>query len=205
MKLEKKYMYPLIIAIIVYVLLSLKTYAKYTYKFELNSYELIRDNSEIKYQLEISDYEKKYINKDVLLKIIFNKEIEPIDNFIISEDRKCLSKIVTENENRNIKVNDLSGNSIMIHYDIKNIDKIPPEIIGIENGKKYKEIRNIEYRDNIGIRSIILKKYDDKSKQYKSESISENNIKNIIEEGLYKIEAIDFAGNRKEIEFRIEQ
>lgn len=202
--------YIMIFSIIFVFILSKNIYAKYKYIFKLDCYELTRDSSEIEYQLEISDSNKEYTNNDVLIKIIANKEIEPVENFEISEDRRILTRLITENESKKIILNDLSGNSILVEYNVLNIDKIPPEIIGIQDGGIYSEVKNITYKDNIGIRSIVLNKYDDlkrihKITTYDTEVVNENNMKNIIDEGCYNFIVTDFAGNKTECKIIIKK
>ena len=159
-------------------------------------------------QLEISDSNKEYSNNDVLIKITTNKEIEPLESFEISEDRKILSRVVTENESNIINLKDLSGNSVLVKYNITNIDKISPEIIGIEDGKIYSDVKNIEYKDNIGIRSVYLNKYDELENRYKKiiydiNELNNNSINNLTQEGSYKIVVIDLAGNKTECRIKI--
>ena len=198
----------IIFSIIFVFILGKNIYAKYKYIFELDCYELVRDNSEIEYQLEISDSNKEYTNNDVLIKITTNKEIEPLESFEISEDRKILTRLITENESKKITLNDLSGNSVLVEYNITNIDKIPPEIIGIQDGGIYDEVKNITFNDNIGIRSIVLNKYEDFEKRHKitiydTKAVNENNMKSIIEEGNYIFIVTDFAGNKTEYKIKI--
>ena len=148
-----------ILIMIVIMILEINIYAKYNYKYTLNAFSLNRDSSEIIYEITTSDSDKKYTNKDVLLEINLNKPVETIDGFGISEDRKTLSKTISQNENDTITVEDISGNKKDITYNINNIDKISPEIIGIEDGKTYKTNKNIQYSDNIGIDDIFVDKY----------------------------------------------
>lgn len=149
------------IMINIILILSLEVLAKYNYKFTLNAYKLNRDASEITYTLKRSESDKEYTNQDVILTINLNKPIYAIDGFTISEDRKILTKTITENEKNTITVEDVSGNKKDIFYEINNIDKIPPEIIGIENGKTYTSNVTLDYKDNIGIKDIVIDKYSD--------------------------------------------
>lgn len=149
------------IMINIILILSLEVLAKYNYKFTLNAYKLNRDASEITYTLKRSESDKEYTNQDVILTINLNKPIYVIDGFTISEDRKILTKTITENEKNTITVEDVSGNKKDIFYEINNIDKIPPEIIGIENGKTYTSNVTLDYKDNIGIKDIVIDKYSD--------------------------------------------
>ena len=140
---------------------SMECLAKYNYSFTLNAYKLSRDSSEITYILSRTESDKEYTNKDVTLTIDFNKPIYQIDGFTISEDRKKLTKIIKENEKNIITVEDISGNQKDVSYEINNIDKIPPEIIGVDNGKTYTSNVTLDYKDNIGIKDIVIDKYSD--------------------------------------------
>lgn len=148
-----------ILIVITLMILQTTIYGKYNYKYTLNAFSLNRDCSEIIYEITKSESDKKYTNKDVLLEINLNKPVEAIDGFCISEDRKKLSKTISQNENDTIIVEDISGNKKDITYNIDNIDKIPPEIIGIEDGKTYKTNKIIQYRDNVGIENIFVDEY----------------------------------------------
>ena len=62
-----------------------------------------------------------------------DEEIEQSSGFVLSEDKKSLSKMVYVNESDKVLVKDLSGNYSEIEYNVNNIDKEPPQIIGCEN------------------------------------------------------------------------
>lgn len=140
---------------------SMECFAKYNYNFTLNAYRLTRDASEITYVLSRTENDKEYTNKDVVLTIDFNKPIYEIDGFTISENRKRLTKVISENEKNTITVEDVSGNKKDVTYEINNIDKIPPEIIGVDNGKTYTSNVTLDYKDNVGIKDIVIDKYSD--------------------------------------------
>lgn len=152
------------ILIIVYIILFFcenSVFAKYNYTYKLKAYSLSRDNSEIEYTINQS--EKEYTNNDVLLTINLNKEVENIDGFSISEDKRKISKIVKENETNTIMLEDFSGNQKEISYTINNIDKEPPQIIGVENNTTYNTEVKINYMDNVGIKDIFVDKYSNLS------------------------------------------
>lgn len=149
----------ILICIIINLIFSRNLYAKYNYKYNINAFSLARDNSEIIYNIIRTGDESEYTNKDVLLNINFNKEIENVDGFEISEDKKTLTKLIKENETDTITVEDVSGNKKEVYYNINNIDKIPPEILGIDNGKIYNSNVEIDYKDNVKIKEIFVDKY----------------------------------------------
>ncbi len=149
------------IMINIILMFSIECFAKYNYNFTLNAYKLSRDSSEITYVISRTESDREYTNQDVVLTIDFNKPVYPIDGFTISEDRKQLTKKISENEKSTITVEDISGNKKDVPYEINNIDKIPPEIIGVENGKTYTSNVSLDYKDNIGIKDIVVDKYSD--------------------------------------------
>ncbi len=155
----KKIIKVISIILTVILILTVNTYAKYNYNFNIKAFSLIRDNSEITYKISRTENEKEYTNKDVTLTIDLNKPIESIDEFNISEDGMRLTKLITENESKTITVEDVSGNKKEITYNINNIDKIPPQIIGVDDGETYYTSKTINYEDNIGIDNIFVDKY----------------------------------------------
>lgn len=148
-----------LVIIILIISLSADVYAKYNYTYNFRAFSLSRDNSEITYNIIKTGESNQYTNKDILLTIDLNKSVEPIEGFSISEDGKRLTRLISENENKTIVVQDVSGNKKEIAYNIDNIDKIPPEIIGVENGAIYNPNKSISYRDNVGIKDIYIDKY----------------------------------------------
>lgn len=156
---KTRYVKILFMIIIIVMSLKLEVCAKYNYSYTLNAYSLRRDSSEILYEMTRTEEEKEYTNQDVLLTINFNKPIYEIDGFTISEDGRTLTKTIAENETNTIIAKDISGNYKEIAYEINNIDKIPPEILGIEDNKTYNTDVVLNYQDNIGIKEINVDKY----------------------------------------------
>lgn len=144
---------------IIIFLLSNYTYARYNYNIILDAFSLNRDNSEIVYEIEKGVQDDVYTNKDVILKIIANKEIEEIQGFSRDQTRTILTKTITENKEESIVLEDLSGNKKEITYKIENIDKEPPQILGIEDGEIYTKEMSLDYSDNIGISDIKIDRY----------------------------------------------
>ncbi len=67
-------------------------------------------------------------NKNVTVKIILNKEIQEIEGWTLSEDKRTLTKEYTENSDKNVKLQDLVGNEREIKISVQNIDKLAPNI-----------------------------------------------------------------------------
>lgn len=148
---------------IIILTISINTYAKYNYQYNLKAFSLTRDNSDIIYSISRTENETEYTNKDVMLTINLNKSVENVDGFEISNDGKTLTRLIEENEMNTIIVEDISGNKKEISYNINNIDKIPPEIIGVEDGETYNTNKEINYMDNVGIKDIFIDKYSNLS------------------------------------------
>ena len=175
----------MIISILVLLIFNYNVYARYNYIFEIEAFSLERDSSEISYVVKKSSSE--YTNDDVVLEIETNKPIKPIEGFTMSEDNKKIQKTFSENEKRKIVLKDNSGNKKEIEYEVDNIDKIPPTIEGIEDGKTYTNNLQPIYNDNIGIKNIQIDKYGTSLKlncyteyydtsQYKGIDVDKNNI-----------------------------
>lgn len=83
---------------------------------------------------EKPQYEVKYsttlsTNEDVIVTITANEEIQSIEGWTLSEDKKVLTKKYTENTEEEIIIKDIVGNSASkTIIKINNIDKIKPEI-----------------------------------------------------------------------------
>ncbi len=145
--------------LVILLILSNSIYAKYNYNYVFEAFSLNRDISEIVYKIEKDVPDGTYTNKDVTLRIVANKKIEEVEGFNLDESGMTLSKVFSENETNKIVLNDLSGNQKEISYEINNIDKVPPEIIGIEDGITYNTKKDIEYKDNVGIYEIKAERY----------------------------------------------
>lgn len=156
-----------ILIMIFSVILTHNTYAKYRYDFDETIIQLTRDANppicHVTYSIE------EWTNQNVMITITANKEIEQVSGFVLSEDKKVLTKEVSENETNLIKVRDFSGNETEVEYEVSNIDKEPPQIIGCENGGIYKKPLVLDYKDNVEVKEIRADKYAEKlTIEYKS-------------------------------------
>ena len=78
---------------------------------------------------EISYNTVELTNENVEVTITANEEIQEINGWIISPDRKKLVKEYEDNiDKEKITISDLAGNSAEKEITITNIDKIPPEL-----------------------------------------------------------------------------
>ena len=65
-------------------------------------------------------------NQDVTATITANKEINPVDGWTLSSDKKTLTKTFPENVSGQVTISDSIGNSANITVQISNIDKVAP-------------------------------------------------------------------------------
>ena len=70
---------------------------------------------------------KELTLNDVTVTIEANEELQEIEGWQLSDDKKHLSKTYTKNDEENITIYDLAGNSIVETIKIENIDKDKPE------------------------------------------------------------------------------
>ena len=134
-------------------------------------------------------------NQNVTVTIEANEEIQGITGWTLSNDKKTLTKTYQSNIEETIQVKDLAGNTVDKDISIKNIDKTKPEIAGVENANNYNDSVIITVTDtNPG--TLLLEKDEEKVEGY-------TNGKEIIEEGTYKLTAVDKLGNTTIVNFTI--
>ena len=84
------------------------------------------DKEEPEYVVSYS--EKALTNKDILVTIRSNKEIEKLDGWELSENKKEITKIYKENSNDTLKIKSVNGFEKQVNVVVNNIDKIAPKI-----------------------------------------------------------------------------
>ena len=99
-------------------------------------------------------------NENVMVTLNCNKEVEQVSGFKLLEDRKTLTKELTENKGEKVRIRDLSGNEIEVEYQVNWIDKQVPQIIGCENGGIYEGPLKLEFYDNQQIQEIKIDRYE---------------------------------------------
>ncbi len=184
--------------------------AKY-FKYELKAFEISMDKRDLEYEVcVISETDNKYTNKDVTIKINCNKEVKALQGFELSNDKTILTKKYQENTVEELELEDYYNNRKKVKIAITNIDKVLPEIVGIEEGNVYNKGLKLIYKDNIGVKNIIIENtfikntytvdFDVENKIIDDQVLIVNN--NSINpyylniEGNYKITVTDFAGNK---------
>ena len=84
------------------------------------------DKEEPEYVVSYS--EKSLTNKDILVTIRSNKEIEKLDGWELSENKKEITKIYKENSNDTLEIKSVNGFEKQVNVIINNIDKTTPKI-----------------------------------------------------------------------------
>ena len=153
---KKKLLLSIIIMSIFYMIIQFSL-AKYNYKISVDAFEFTRDTSLPIASVSYST--KEPTNNPVTITIKVDKDILGVEGFVWNEENKTLTKTVKENEENKLILEDLSGNKTEISYKVDWIDKINPEILGIENGKTYNAPVDILYKDNVGIKSVEVQNY----------------------------------------------
>lgn len=136
------------------------TYAKYKYDFERTIIKLSRDdNNPI---CDVSYSTDNWTNEDVKIIIKSNKKLEQVSGFSLSKDKKKLTKCIDKNESAVIKIKDLSGNITDVEYNVENIDKEPPKIIGCKNNDVLVAPIELKCIDNCELKEFYIDKYSEK-------------------------------------------
>ena len=132
--------------------------------------------------------------EDVIVTLTANEPIKQIEGWEKQNDT-TYTKTYSKNGKYQVEIEDLAGNKTSISYEVKRIDRIAPEIIGIEEGAYYnKEVSYTIKEQSISQIIIDGKIYNEK-----------NAPKVISKEGRHTIKVIDKAGNEsKEISFMID-
>lgn len=138
--------------------------------------------------------EQQIIDGKVKVTITADEEMQEIAGWTIAENKLSMTKVYEESANEKIEVKDLLGNETELNI-VVNIDKIPPEITGVEEGKIY-DIPVIPIITDDNLDTIELLKDDIKMEGFKSGS-------KLVENGKYKLTATDKFGNSTIINFEI--
>lgn len=102
---------------------------------------------------------------DVEVKIISNEEVQAIDGWNLSEDKKILSKKYTSNVNEEVIVTDLAGNIAQVKVEINNIERIIPNFLpftGLQENKNIVFVYALVAIAFIGIVAFIIIKIRNK-------------------------------------------
>ena len=148
-----------------------KTISKYYFENEiiiLKVQDLAGNETEIEVKVENIDKEKpqtrvEYDEKDnqVIVHIISNKELQEVEGWELSEDKKTLTKIYLENEKDVISVIDLAGNITEVAIAVTTINKQTQNNKDNFNGENWAEnlgaaITELPFAGKITIVTLII-------------------------------------------------
>ncbi len=174
---------------------EIQTNGNYTIKAKYPVGEETVVNFSVNLPVSISYSTIEDTNKDVVVTITANKEMQEIDGWTLSKDKKKLTKKYNKNTNEKVTVTDIAGNVSVLEINVSNIDKTMPEIEGVKEGRTYYKEATVKAKDN-NLKSVELYKDGSKITTYK-------NGDKLITKGSYKIIAKDSAGNEAVVNFAI--
>lgn len=149
----------LIIIFLIICCFCIISYSKYVIEYELEAIEIITDDKAPTYKISYNN--KNFTNKDVEIKIVFSEEIQELQGFQ-KVNNLTYKKNLKENKKEKLEIFDLAGNKTEVEYNVNWIDKVIPEIIGINNNETYYQTKKVQYKDNFsGVKSIEKNFYGD--------------------------------------------
>ena len=103
---------------------------------EINNIDKIKPNLDIRYST------KNLTNENVNVTITSNEEVQEVEGWNLSSDKKVLTKEYTGNTKETITIKDLVGNQAQTNIEISNIDKIAPNV-NVEYNTKNPTNKNV--------------------------------------------------------------
>ena len=156
---------------------------------EINNIDKVAPKVEVEYST------KELTRENVKVTISSNEQIQNVEGWALSSDKKILTKEYKENIQETIVVKDLAGNETEVNININNIDKVAPNVkveysteeltrenvvVRITSNEEIQEIEGWEISED---KKVLTREY--------SENIEETVI------------VKDIAGNEKEVEIEI--
>ena len=124
------------------------------------------------------EYSTKEITRDnVLVTITANEEVQEVEGWKLSEDKKMLTKEYSANTKETITIKDLAGNETKANIEINNIDKTAPRgtieystkeptnknvIVTITSNEEIQEVEGWALSSN---RKVLTKEYNENTKE----------------------------------------
>lgn len=145
-------------------------------------------NITVKVSNENPDGTTNKTNQPVKVEISSNKELETLEGWTLSEDKRTLSRFESEIQiDVTTTVYDLNGNSTTIVYSILNVDTIPPRIKTTASAIKSKKLSNgkIQVTIQADISKIMNSDWKNKlsgvfTKEYTEEELENGVVETII-------------------------
>ena len=132
--------------------------------------------------------------KDVVVTLTANEAIQDIEGWTREADN-VLTKTFDKNGKHSVIVTDLAGNATDVNFEVKNIDKIVPVIVGVEEGVYYaSDVTYAIEEQNIDKIYVDGVAYDE-----------EQAPRTITAEGQHTIRVVDKAGNEVSVTFVIDK
>ena len=113
-----------IVILIIMININSICLAKYVFDYTEYAVKIDVDRTSPIFNIEYSD--KEITNKEVIVTITSNENIQQVEGWILLEDGKTLIKTYYQNINENIIIKDLSNNESKANIIINNIDQTPP-------------------------------------------------------------------------------
>lgn len=145
----------LISIILFFCFLVIDVEAKYNFSINETIINLTRDTRIANYVVNYSN--TSYTNQDITVIVTFDKEIEYLSGFQ-KIDETTFKKTYSQNITTNVEYKDYSGNKGYLKVDIRNIDKVLPQINGVSSGT-LKAPLNLTYTDNVGVKTVEVERY----------------------------------------------
>ena len=146
-------------------------------------------------EAEISYSTEDLTNENVVVTIEVSEEIEEVEGWTISDDKKVLTKEFTENAEGKVEIADLAGNKITVDYSVNNIDKELPTATVTYSTEEFingNVIATIEVSEEI--------------KEVEGWTISADKkelTKEFTENAEGKVEIVDLAGNKITVDYNV--
>lgn len=114
------------IVLIIVILFQIEVFAKYDIEeiYKIASIQIDRTRPQLK--VMFSSYE--LTEGSVIVTITANEEIQELEGFCLSEDKKSLTKEYFKNEGQILTIKDLAGNESTAIVTVNRIDKLKPYI-----------------------------------------------------------------------------
>ena len=93
---------------------------------EIDVNDLNKEGTEVEYS------NKEPTNQDVIVTITSDVEVKKVDGWVLSDDKKILTKQYNKNGEETVKLIDNEGNERSEKVSVTNIDKTPPDIIEVK-------------------------------------------------------------------------
>lgn len=172
---------------------GMKSYAVQTY---IPTVPILSVSAYDVFETRISVSEEKFTNKDVEVRISANKELNPQDGWILSEDKLSIKKVYDKNQKETITVESTRGEKSIITINIDNIDKNPPVISGVSNNDVLRKNTKLLIDDENAVTITLIR--DGVKVEFVSGGV-------ITADGYYSLKVVDVAGNATEINFKMEK